>query len=712
MRVEMSSAVSSDDGRRRRAVRLAICLGIGVCVGLSYSSQFMSLTERPTFEQAFLLVYLTCLFGAVAYWLTFRKVWPRLAHQNPRAGLWWGVGSLAVGGLLVAVIPVRVALPPSWHTLQIIATGQRNPAAQGSEVWVTAIQKPDGSKIPASELTLTGDWEVRGGVPLSYRNQPASLGWSGALNGDVTLTFVAHQRSGVVQVVWDGHSQQLDLYQDIAGNKMLTVAPATRQPLSALSVGLTAALAVALGWLVFVVNAWLVGRPVRAPMPARVSRWAWLYYALPCIVVWSAYLLAFWPGLMSPDSIGQWGQMLTGSYSDVIVPLHTMTNWLVTRAWLSPAAPATMQLVILGVLIGLGLQQLRRLGAPRAVTWVICALLALSPAISSLVITLWKDIPYTVLTLALTLLVFDIVVSHGNSLRRRAYWLLLGVIGGLVAAYRYNGPVPAFGTLMILLIAYHPWKRQLLLSLLTAIALWQGVQVPLYNVLHVQRARWTSLQPILFQVAAHVAAGTELSREERSYLEDARSLADGWQYDCHSIDSTLFSGRFNLGVVDKDPHRIIEIWWDLTRRNPLVNLEHIVCNSTLVWQVTQPGSACLHTVPIFIENGNVRTIASNPYGLREHSLLPQIEPLLTSLYMWTIENSQVWLVWRPALYLYLALGSVALVALRVRTWRYLLILLPVCLNALALALTATDCDSRFHFPIYLVGMMMLGLLAF
>ncbi len=117
---------------------------------------------------------------------------------------------------------------------------------------------------------------------------------------------------------------------------------------------------------------WLVQRPLTGGAPVVVGRWYWLRFALPCAAVWSLYLLAFWPGIMSQDSVDQWHQLLQGRYEDAHPAFHTLTVWLITRVWLSPAAVALVQIVILSAAIGFGLAMLRSYGVPAWALWAAC----------------------------------------------------------------------------------------------------------------------------------------------------------------------------------------------------------------------------------------------------------------------------------------------------------------------------------------------------
>ena len=61
-------------------------------------------------------------------------------------------------------------------------------------------------------------------------------------------------------------------------------------------------------------------------------------YALPCIAIWSVYLIAFYPGIMSMDSLNQWDQITNFAkadygFTDAHPVGHTLFLWLITSIW-------------------------------------------------------------------------------------------------------------------------------------------------------------------------------------------------------------------------------------------------------------------------------------------------------------------------------------------------------------------------------------------
>ncbi len=148
--------------------------------------------------------------ATVACAALFRMVQPRLlAYARPQQALWL-LGALLAGAFLVVVIPLPAPLALVCHTLAITATGQKDPAAFGSEVWLQGLDLPDGTQVPLPQFVLDGGWEIKNNVPVSYRHQPATLRWAGCLRGTAQLRLSIHPWSGVAQITrgWPGADRQ------------------------------------------------------------------------------------------------------------------------------------------------------------------------------------------------------------------------------------------------------------------------------------------------------------------------------------------------------------------------------------------------------------------------------------------------------------------------------------------------------------------------
>jgi hypothetical protein len=279
--------------RRAKLMRWLGAGGAGTLLALAFFNHAVRQHVAPLLDRVLILVYLLLLFTLAGYVLLFRVALPRLRAASPQARLAWGLGALAAGCFLAAVL-ARQPAQPRPHTLELIATGQRNPAARGSEVWVTGLYRADGSQVAVAELVLVGDWEIRDGVPLSYRNQPATLRWTGVLDGDAVVRLVAHPWSGIIQLRWDDQTQTIDLYADPATTKEIVLPniPAAGGPWApVLRAVFLSADAFSLGLLMFVLGPLFAGE--RAP--ARRLAWAiWhrRWVLVPVLALPLAWLIA------------------------------------------------------------------------------------------------------------------------------------------------------------------------------------------------------------------------------------------------------------------------------------------------------------------------------------------------------------------------------------------------------------------------------------
>jgi hypothetical protein len=71
------------------------------------------------------------------------------------------------------------------------------------------------------------------------------------------------------------------------------------------------------------------------------------WYGLPLLFSCVFTLLVFWPGMMSNDSLGQWGQAVNMDITDWHPIFHTYLISLLIKLWYSPALIAILQLLAL-----------------------------------------------------------------------------------------------------------------------------------------------------------------------------------------------------------------------------------------------------------------------------------------------------------------------------------------------------------------------------
>lgn len=100
------------------------------------------------------------------------------------------------------------------------------------------------------------------------------------------------------------------------------------------------------------------------------------------------------------------------------------------------------------------------------------------------------------------------------------------------------------------------------------------------------------------RIAAHLAYGTPLTPDQVVFLDQIKATDSYWTYDCYTIDGTV-RNDYEWGIALKNNRRLVEIYLDMTRRNPVVELKHIFCSNSIVWRISKPVNAYSYTVPVF-----------------------------------------------------------------------------------------------------------------
>jgi hypothetical protein len=635
--------------------------------------------------------------GVLGSWLQSYSRWGRLM---------WCVGSLMGAALLMVATPVPAPRLPQTFTLEVTATGEKNAASQDSEVWVLGLEdKASGEPLVLEPTRISGQWEEKNGKRVSFGRPEATLRWEGQLTREVVLKLTRHSWSGLARVTLNGEPRTVDLFSatneawvlpleaDAQANALLVVLGRLSQ---LLSMGLLL-LGVGVG-----VAAW--SGPERVEEPGR---WGWLIPSGVCAAGWSLYLLAFWPGFMTGDSIDQWAQVLGAPLHNVHPVYHTLTNWLLTRLWESPAAVALAQILALSLAFGLALRELSRWGVPRWMRAVLTVLFVVSPVNGALVITLWKDVAYSIAHLVLFSLLAKVARTRGQALGSTRFLLGLAVTLTYTALMRHNGVLVVFALLGVLVfISPRELRRRAGLLALGVASTFVLMNGPLFKVLGVAPMSGifaSSLQVHQLGAIAH-SAPDSLGPAERQLLEESQPW-ELWRdaYSCYAINPLVFNGRMNGSFFDTPRRKdFFALWLREVPRNWRVLAEHQACVSSMVWRILQPADGYLYLFNFDMER--------NTFGLVQEPKLPAVREELVRFQKSSARPKRLWWVWRPALYLYLGLFCALVAAARQRSPWVLLCILPVMLHSAILMGVNLAQDFRYQYPVYVVALVSPALL--
>ncbi len=451
---------------------------------------------------------------------------------------------------------------------------------------------------------------------------------------------------------------------------------------------------------------YLLLRPVflwkrEVPVPERpvgkVFAASFLAFFSVCLV----YLTAYYPGGMTSDSFIQWEQMQEFRFNDWHPAFSTLLNWFFTRIDNSPASIALADSLFFSLVFASMTAYLEELGLSRRVLFVICALFVLNPVNGIMAITIWKDIPYSVSLLWLTLLAMKITYSRGRWLDSRYNMAVLSGSLAFTALLRHNGMAPALLMMATLFILCGRQRRNALAVVLSALCLLALVKGPLYWFLEVEPGcRYQRMVNPIMQVGGIIAAGGALTEEEIRVVENILPL-EKWKegYSVYSeVPLTSMSG-FNMEYFTTNGRDFLRAWAGMALRNPRLALRAYLYRTAIIWRIMSPPGNRVYT--------NYAQVEPNSLGLATESRMPLLKAWLDDLLWLTNDSGYLWIFWKPATYMLLILlfGVVALVK---NGRRWLLVLTPVIGNTLGLMLITTSDQSRYYYATMIIAPFIIG----
>jgi hypothetical protein len=429
--------------------------------------------------------------------------------------------------------------------------------------------------------------------------------------------------------------------------------------------------------------------------PLRIGS-AWLRHGLPCAVVWVGYLLAFWPGVLTEDSIEQWTAMTTGVIGAYHSPLQTVLHGVLTRVWASPAIIVLAQIAALSAAYALVVAECAARGAPRWLLAATTGAMVVLPANGFLTITLWKDVPYAVSLLWVTGLTLRLARRGGHFAGPREI-VVLAIALTLAATFRHNG-LPTIALFVAVLIWAVPAPRRpawTLAALTLAGVL--GLQAGLFRAIGVQPYHPAfGDQTILHQVAAAMQTGTGFDQPDFAALTRLKPI-DRWvrDYRCATVIPTLAGVLEHSPAADYAAQRpaLRVAWWHALTRAPGTIARHHACVSAMLWNP-------------FAEPYLVSTaIVANDHGLRTTPAVPALTRALNGLL--EVTSRQPWraVFWSPASDLLVVVGGLVW-ALRRRVDRVTLaaLALPV-LHTVVLFAAIPSAEYRLQYPLALATLI-------
>ena len=264
-----------------------------------------------------------------------------------------------------------------------------------------------------------------------------------------------------------------------------------------------------------------------------------------CLICWTPHFLFAYPGVMTPDSINQYAQVV-GAYelSNHHSVIHTLLLgmfyniglYFTGNVYFGLAVCTMAQMLFMALVVGYVVKTLQKADVISPVLLAVICFYALMPYHGAYAVTLWKDIPFagSITLFSAALLRFllrprsGLLHSNPQKLAVSEYFtLILPYIfsGVMISLLRTNGWYAFLATLPFILLIYRRnWKMMLPVHLII-LFLVLFVKYPCMNIYEIKQADFVeSLSVPLQQIACVVARGEPLTREEQDFIGSIMDL--------------------------------------------------------------------------------------------------------------------------------------------------------------------------------------------
>lgn len=284
-----------------------------------------------------------------------------------------------------------------------------------------------------------------------------------------------------------------------------------------------------------------------------------------------------YPGTLTPDSISQMNQLMSGSYSNHHPYWHTVVIKLFVNLGMAlfgdinhgVAVYCVFQILFMTASFAYVIVTLYQIHVPRKVVLTILALYALTPHHIYFSFTIWKDVLFAGAILLFVTALYRILRSVGEHSWSNYVVFVVGAMG--FALWRNNGGLASMLALLCSLPVLFKRNRKVLLIWLAVLLLGNAMKVPYLASIGAEQTDVVELLSIpLQQVARVIKEGGNLTAEEYELLEQIVDVEE-----IPSVYKDYISDPIKTAVRAKNPayfqenlSQYLKLWVQLGRQYP------------------------------------------------------------------------------------------------------------------------------------------------
>lgn len=421
-------------------------------------------------------------------------------------------------------------------------------------------------------------------------------------------------------------------------------------------------------------------------------------------------MLAFNPGITSPDSEDciYWSKSLGKESVPAGHPIfYLLYLKVIFSICKSLEFALILQIVFYAIIILRGANLLESLGLKRFWCTVILYVIGLAPTSIIQLNTLWKDIPFAISMLWLSLTLIRMIASETEVHNAKWYYLEFVISGTLTAGFRYNGTIVVLFTCILLLVVYHR-KTQIVLATIICMS------VACFGIPKVMDFYDQTKEPGLkYYALAHDIGyvkfnGGRLNERAQRVVNDLTGNDD--KYVFKTYYTTMVRNNFD----DYNMLDFVPIYLETFYNNPGIMLVGILKRTTFIWSIERPAGESNNGVN-FLGDTHLRSFEDHYSVRQENGATYFLKKVIDML----VQNKFFIVFYcRTAVYTLAMIMVLMMIFAKismVEACKYALPFVPVLMNLVTFFIASGWPDYRYYWPVMLTaaflipyGLLVLG----
>lgn len=358
----------------------------------------------------------------------------------------------------------------------------------------------------------------------------------------------------------------------------------------------------------FYLSIWLLQAAERLHITGSVYSSGWLCVAaiFSCMLCWSFYFLHEYPGVMTPDSINQYAQVigayeLSNHHSIVHTALigffYNIGLAFTGNAHFGLALYTLAQMLFMALVAGYVVRTMQKANIITPVIIITILFYAFIPYHGIYAVTIWKDVPFAgCFTLFSAALMRFLLRGNAAATSGRAPKLHIGEYFSLVLPYilsgimlcllRANGWYAFLISLPFILLVYRKSWRTMLPIHAVILLLVLFVKYPVMQVYDIKQADFVeSLSVPIQQIARVVALNEGMSESQITFVEnimDVTKVAEAYQPDVSDGIKNLVR-KNGAGYLESHKSEFFKNWFLIGLSHPKTYFDAFVAQTVGFW---------------------------------------------------------------------------------------------------------------------------------